>query len=66
MGNMLIIAGVILVLAGLAFKVGWLDWFGHLPGDIRIEAENVHIFFPLVSMLIVSVFLSAILYFIKR
>src|SRR5271165_7215376 len=34
-------------------------WFGHLPGDIRIERENVRIYIPVISMLLVSVVATA-------
>jgi hypothetical protein len=41
-------------------------WFGRLPGDVRIERESVHIYVPLVSMLIVSAALSLLLYLVRR
>ena len=45
-------------------------WFGHLPGDIRIERENVRIYIPLISMLLVSVvatvLLSVVRYLFRR
>jgi len=45
-------------------------WFGHLPGDIRIERENVRIYIPVISMLLVSVvatvLLSVVRYLFRR
>ena len=41
-------------------------WFGRLPGDIRIERENAGFYFPVVSMIIVSVVLSLLLNLLLR
>ena len=41
---------------------GGLSWFGHLPGDIRIERENVRIYIPVMSMLLISVAASLLLF----
>jgi hypothetical protein len=65
-GPLLVILGVILVLIGLAVWWGAFGWFGRLPGDIRIERETVRIYIPLVSMLLVSVVVSLILYLLGR
>jgi hypothetical protein len=43
-----------------------LAWFGRLPGDIRIERETFRLYVPIVSMLLVSVVLSLILYLFRR
>jgi ribose/xylose/arabinose/galactoside ABC-type transport system permease subunit len=61
-GPLLVTLGVALILVGLLAWAGGLKWFGHLPGDIRIERESVHIYVPLASMLVVSVVLSLVLY----
>ena len=55
-----------LILIGLLMWSGSLAWFGRLPGDIRIERESVHIYVPIVSMLVVSVVLSLVLYVVRR
>ena len=43
-----------------------LDWFGNLPGDIRIDRPNFRFYPPLASMLLVSILLSALLWLIRR
>lgn len=58
--------GVGLVIVGVLVWSGALSWFGRLPGDIRIERESVHVYIPLVSMLVVSVVLSLLLSLIRR
>ncbi|HEU4565498.1 MAG TPA: DUF2905 domain-containing protein [Gemmatimonadaceae bacterium] len=65
-GPLLVAAGIVLVVVGLIAWAGGLGWFGRLPGDIRIERDSVRIYIPIVSMLIVSVALSAVLAIIRR
>lgn len=65
-GTVLIALGVGLILVGLLLWSGSLSWFGRLPGDIRIERETVRIYVPIVSMLIVSVVVSLVLYLVRR
>lgn len=66
--KILIIAGIVLVVAGIIYWIGgkYLDWFGHLPGDIRVEKENFKLFIPITTMLLVSILLSLILWIIRR
>lgn len=62
-GKLLILLGVLLVLVGVALvHAPWLiNWFGRLPGDIRIERDGGSVFIPITSMVIVSVVISLIL-----
>jgi DUF2905 family protein len=62
----LAVAGAALLLLAALMWSGALGWFGRLPGDIRIERDGVRIYFPIVSMLIVSVVLSLVLWIIRR
>lgn len=66
LGPVLIIVGLVIVLIGLGVWSGALSWFGRLPGDIRIEREEMRVYLPLVSMLLLSVLLSLILYVFNR
>jgi hypothetical protein len=65
-GNVFIVAGVILVMIGLGVRIGLFGWFGHLPGDIRVEGENTNFFFPITSCLVVSVALTILINLIAR
>ena len=65
-GQLIVVVGLILVVGGLLTMGGWLRWFGHLPGDIRIERDNVRVYVPLVSMLLLSILLSVLSYVIRR
>jgi hypothetical protein len=65
-GPLLVALGVGLVLVGLLVWSGAFNWFGRLPGDIRIERESVRVYLPLASMLLVSGGLSLLLYLVRR
>jgi hypothetical protein len=65
-GQLIITLGVILIVVGLAAMRGWLGWFGNLPGDIRVERDNMRVYVPIVSMLLISVLLSVLSYVIRR
>lgn len=58
--------GLAAVVVGLLVWSGAMSWFGRLPGDIRIERENVHVFFPITSMILISIVLSLILNLVRR
>lgn len=62
-GKLLATTGAILLVIGLILTYApWLlNWFGKLPGDIRIEDEKKLVFIPLVSMLIISIILTLVL-----
>jgi uncharacterized membrane protein len=65
-GPVLIVVGLVIVLIGFGVWTGALSWFGRLPGDIRIEREGMRVYIPLISMLLLSVLLSLILYVFNR
>lgn len=65
-GSWLIAIGAMLILLGALYSVGWLNWFGRLPGDIRIEGENARFYFPVTTMILLSVVLSALLWLWNR
>ena len=65
-GIILIVAGLILVLAGLLAWSGLLDWFGRLPGDIRVESGNTRFYFPITSMIVVSLVISVVVSVVRR
>lgn len=59
--RLLISLGVLLILAGaVLLAVGKLPGLGRLPGDLAIERGGVRFFFPIVTMLVVSVVLTVI------
>jgi hypothetical protein len=68
LAKILFVAGVGLILAaGLVYLAARLGiQLGRLPGDIRIERENISFFFPLTTMLLISLVLSLVLNVIFR
>lgn len=62
-GKILIIIGILSVVAGIViyFAGDKLGWVGHLPGDIRVEKENFSFYFPITTMILVSVVVSLII-----
>lgn len=65
-GMLLLVAGIALAILGLVVMTGAFDWFGHLPGDIRIERGSTRICIPVTSMILVSVALTIIVNIIMR
>ncbi len=63
---MIIGAAVFLIGAILHFAPWLLNWFGRLPGDIRIENESSRIYIPLTSMIIISIVLSILINLFKK
>jgi hypothetical protein len=66
MGRWLVLAGVVLVVLGLAWP--WIEklGLGRLPGDIRIEREGFGFYFPITTGLIVSIVLSLLIWLFRR
>lgn len=67
-GKYLILGGSAIVIVGLIFYFlgNKLDWLGHLPGDIRIEKENFKFYFPITTLLLISLILNLIIYVIRQ
>lgn len=68
MAKLLIVLGLALAVLGLVllYFPGLLSWFGRLPGDIRVEGRRGGFYFPIVSMLILSVLLSLVLHWLRK
>ena len=67
-GKWIIAAGIIVVIIGILiyFFHDKLNWLGKLPGDIRIEKENFRFYFPVTTMIIISIVLTLIINIIKK
>ncbi len=66
MPKLLIGAGIVLILVGIAWLVGERFGLGRLPGDIVIERGNFRLYFPITTSLIVSVVLSLAFWLFNR
>jgi hypothetical protein len=67
-GRFLILAGVLLILAGLAVTYGakFPIRLGRLPGDIAIHGKNSAFYFPLTTCILLSVVLSLVMWLFRR
>jgi hypothetical protein len=68
LGRMLIIAGAILLVVGLAISFGGRLPFriGRLPGDIVMRGKHSVFYFPLATSVLLSLLLSVILWLVSR
>lgn len=68
MGRLFIFVGLALVVVGLLLQYapGLLNWFGRLPGDIRIGGERGRIFIPITSMLLISIVVTILINLFRR
>jgi hypothetical protein len=66
MNRLLVVFGTVLIVAGLLWP--WLKRMHlfHLPGDIVIDRPGFKFFFPITTMLIVSVVLSILAWLMRR
>ncbi len=64
--RILIIVGIVLFVAGLAWP--WLVrfGFGRLPGDLVVRRGNFSFYFPITTSVIISLVLSALFWFFRK
>ena len=67
-GKWIMLFGIFILLIGVViyFFHDKLHWLGHLPGDIRVERENFRFYFPITTMILVSVIISLIIQLVRR
>ncbi|HEX6849199.1 MAG TPA: DUF2905 domain-containing protein [Chitinophagaceae bacterium] len=67
-GKWIIGAGAIIILIGVIiyFFHDKLNWIGRLPGDIRIERENFRFYFPITTMILLSILGTLIIWIIRK
>ena len=68
MAKWLILAGVFVVFVGIViyFFHDKLHWVGRLPGDIRIERENFRFYFPITTMILLSILVTVLIRLLRR
>ncbi|MGH6962607.1 MAG: DUF2905 domain-containing protein [Dongiaceae bacterium] len=58
-GKWLLVIGLLIAGAGgVLWLLGRIPFLGHVPGDIRIQAETFGCFVPLGTMILLSVLLT--------
>ena len=64
---MIIMGGMLIVVGSIVYLLGdKTSWFGNLFGDMKYEGENVKVYAPFASMIIVSIAMTLILNVITR
>jgi hypothetical protein len=66
LGRILIVAGGVLLVLGLVLTFGARLPVGRLPGDIVYRKGNFTFYFPLVTSILLSLLLTALLSFFRR
>ena len=66
MQKVLVILGLLLVAAGLAWP--WLRRipFGRLPGDIHVVRDGFSFSFPIITCIVISIIISLLLWIFRR
>ncbi|PLX79502.1 MAG: DUF2905 domain-containing protein [Desulfuromonas sp.] len=66
-GKALIIVGLLLAAFGLYLNLGGkLPPLGKLPGDIHIQRDNLSLYFPFGTCLLISLGLSLLFWLIRK
>ncbi len=65
-GKFLIGAGLLIALVGVLMVLVPKTGIGRLPGDIVYRRGNFTLYFPIVSSILISIILSALLWVISR
>lgn len=64
---MLFFFGVVMALVGLVLWTGvGKGWLGRLPGDIHYSKGNFSFYFPLVTCILVSLFLTFLFWLLRK
>jgi hypothetical protein len=66
MARTLVVLGAVLIVAGLLWPWILKLGLGRLPGDIVIERGGFRFYFPIVTGLLVSLVVSAVLWLFRR
>ncbi len=65
--RVMILIGAVLIVVGLVILVfPRLPFVGKLPGDILVKKDNVTLYFPLSTSIIISIIISLVLFFINK
>jgi hypothetical protein len=66
MQRLLIIRGLLIVTPGLLWP--WISklGLGQLPGDIAIGRENFRFYFPVTTMIVISIVISLVLWLLRK
>lgn len=65
-GKIFIFIGILFLLLGVFFLFFKNIPIGRLPGDIYVKKENFTFYFPITTMIVISIIISIIFYLIGK
>lgn len=68
MAKLLIGLGIVLVIVGIIWLLfpSAFSWIGNLPGDIKYSSDNTRVYFPIVTMIVISIVATILLNLFNR
>ncbi|WP_201544432.1 DUF2905 domain-containing protein [Psychrobacter immobilis] len=68
MAKILIVIGILLVIIGVIWLLfpNAFSWIGNMPGDIKQTSGNTRVYFPVVTMIIISIVATILLNLFNR
>ncbi len=68
MAKILIGIGVVLILIGVIWLIfpSAFSWIGNMPGDIKHKSGNTSVYFPIVTMIVISIIATIVLNLFNR
>ncbi|MFO7965250.1 MAG: DUF2905 domain-containing protein [Desulfobacterales bacterium] len=66
MQKILIIVGIVILAAGLAWPLLDKLPLGRLPGDIIINKPNFKVYIPITTMIVISLVVSLIMWILRK
>jgi hypothetical protein len=66
LGRLLIVAGVLMVVVGVALTAAGRLGIGRLPGDFVYRRGTFTLYFPLMTSILLSILLSLIFWLFRR
>jgi hypothetical protein len=64
--HFLIILGLMIIITGVCYLMGEKVGIGKLPGDFYIKKENFSFYFPLTTSILISCFITIILWLVGK
>ncbi|MFP4561354.1 MAG: DUF2905 domain-containing protein [Thiohalorhabdus sp.] len=66
MSRVLIVLGIVLIVLGLLWPLLQKSGLGRLPGDIVIQRDNFHFYFPLTTSILISLLISLVIWLFRK
>ncbi len=64
---MIILIGLVIIVIGVLIRFTPLaKYIGKLPGDIRVEKENFRFYFPLTTLILLSIIINLLIRIFKK